>query len=237
MARNATLESVLLKYRAEIRASANVAHNLSARENQVRLLQRVQEEKWEEYDWPHLRIRRDVPAQAGQRYYDCPEDLPIDRLEKIQVRYNSKWVDLDPGIDANHYLQWDSDLDQRSWPVERWARYEDDQIEIWPIPSDNADTETLEGTLRFIGIRKLGAFVADDDRADLDDMLIALFAAAETLAGQDSKDAPLKLRAAQKRLLTLTGNQSKQSKFRMFGCDGPEPRRPQGPPTVHYRTT
>ncbi len=233
--RGKTLLSLLQDYRAEIRASTNAAHNASARENQVRILQRVQETLWEEHDWAHLRIRREIPLQAGQRFYDNPEDIPLDRIEKLEVRYGNAWVEMGETIDTAQYNLWDSDLDQRSWPVSRWQVYEDDTIEMWPIPAENADTETREGVVRVTGIRKLAPLVDDSDRTDLDDRLIVLTAAAEELAKSGAQDAPLKMQAAMDRKLKLIGNQSKMKKFSIGGHNPTTgvPRR--GPWPVHYR--
>lgn len=235
MARNKTVLSILQSFRSEIRASGNVAHNKGARENHLHLVQRTQERLWEEYDWPHLRVRRNILLQAGQRYYDTPEDINIDRVEKIEVRYGDDWIPLFNGIHEGHYSAWSSDLDQRSWPVERWQIYEGEMIEVWPIPADNADTTTLDGTLRVTGIRNLRDFVDDDDRADLDDMLIYMYAAAEQLASRGAEDAALKLRLAEKRKRTLIGNNSKMQVFSIGGNAQPEGKRLQGPPRVHYR--
>ena len=237
MARNQTLLKLLQAYRAEIRASGNAAHNTSAREGQVNLLQRVQETLWEEIDWPFLRVERYFDVQAGQRYYETTEDMTIDRVEMLEVRWGDQWSPLLPDIDRTHYSQWDSDLDERSWPVERWKVYEDEQIEIWPIPGDNADPVSLEGRIKITGIRSLRPLVDDSDRADLDDRLIVLSAAAETLAAQGAKDAPLKLQAAGQRKAMLTANMSKIKSFRMFGGSSGQAYEPKGPPRVHYRTT
>ena len=235
MARKKTLLSLLQDYRAEIRASGNAAHNTNVRETQVRLLQRVQEYLYDEIAWPHLRIQRTFDVQAGQRYYAPPDEINLDRVELLEVRYGQQWFDLCPGIEAEHYNTWESDLDERSWPVQRWQIYEDEQIEIWPIPASDADTTTLDGRIRVTGIRKLSPLVQDDDTADLDDRLIVLYAAAETLAASGASDAQLKLSAAQQRKQTLTGNWSKKKTFRLFGGGDGEGWKPKGPPTVHYR--
>lgn len=234
MPRNATLLALLQDYRAEIRASTNAAHNTSARETQVRLLQRTQELLWDDIDWPHLRVTRFIDLQAGQRFYDPPTDMTMERLETIEVRYGQVWCPLYNGIDAQHYSSWDSDLDERSWPVERWKIEEDDRIEVWPIPASNADVPSLEGRLKITGIRKLRPLVADSDRADLDSRLITLYAAAETLAASGAADAPLKLQAAQMRRAAITQNFSKVTTFRMFAGNN-EGRQLRGPPRVHYR--
>ncbi len=234
--RNKTLLSILQDYRAEIRASTNAAHNASVRDNQVRHLQRIQELLWEEHDWAHLRVRREISLQAGQRYYDNPEDLPLDRIEKLGAFYGGVWCELKETIEDQHYAGFDSDLDERSWPVERWQVYEDDQIEIWPVPADNADPVSREGIVRVTGIRALRPLVADDDRADLDDRLITLTAAAETLASDGAENAPLILNAAQQRKLRLIGNQTKIKSFSLKGHHKPG-RELRGPPRVHYRVT
>lgn len=235
MARGKTLLSLLQDLRAEVRASGNAAHNASDRERQVRLLQRVQEDLWDRHDWAHLRVERTLDLQAGQRFYDTPADMAIDRVEKLEVRYGDVWCELGHGIEASHYSTWDSDLDERSWPVEQWKIHEGEQIEVWPIPADNADPVSLEGRVKVTGIRTLRPLVADDDRADLDDRLIILYAAAETLAATGAKDAPLKMAAAQRREQMLLGNLTKIKQFRIGGADRHEGFRRKGPPRVHYR--
>lgn len=235
MARNKTLLSILQDYRSEIRASGNPAHNSGVRDTQVRRIQRVQEWLWEDYDWAHLRVERRLHIQAGQRLYDPPADIALDRVESVEVRYGQQWVPLPYGIGPDEHSVYDPYLDERSWPVERWELYEDEQIELWPVPADDADAATLEGVLRFTGIRSLRPLVKDTDRADLDDRLIVLFAAAEELAAQGSKDADLKLQLAQKRLATLKGNNSKVQKFTLFGGGNSRGRVLRGPPRVHYR--
>lgn len=235
MARNQTLLRLLQNFRAEIRASGNAAHNTSARESQVNLLQRTQEMLWEKHDWPFLRVERFFDVQAGQRYYDTPSDMNIDRVEHLEVRYGEEWCKLNDGIDRTHYSTYDSDLDERSWPVENWKVYEGEQMELWPIPDDNADTTSLEGRVKVTGIRDLRPLVADSDRADLDDRLIVLYAAAETLAAQGSQDAQLKLAMAQQREQNLVANISKIKQFRLYGGDTGQMWRPKGPPRVHYR--
>lgn len=234
MARKKTLLALLQDFRAEIGASGNPAHNQSARETHVHLLQRNQELLWESHDWPHLRVKRELPLQAGQRYYDTPDDIIIDRVEEVAVRYSGDWCKLSPDVTDRHYAEWDSDTDERSWPAEAWKVFEDEQVEIWPIPSDNAESDTKEGVLRFTGIRSLRPLVADTDRADLDDRLIVLHAAGEYLTSKGDRRAPLVLQAAQRRLLSLTGNMSKIKQFSLSGRDGFERRRAPIP-RVHYR--
>ena len=217
MARNTTLSRLLDMYRAECRMSLNVAHNNQDRDRQIADLQKTQEWLWEDFDWPLLRVDRRIDLAAGQRYYEPPEDLHIDRIDRIQVYHDAAYQRLHPDIHDNHYTAYNSDLDERQWPPQRWRLSEDEQIEIWPIPDGNAVPSTLEGTLRVTGIRKLRPLVEMNDRADLDDQLIVLWAASEYLASAGDKAANLKLEKAKTRYAKLRGAQMPRKKLNMFG--------------------
>ncbi len=226
MSRKTTLVKLLDMLRVAARLSLNPAHNAQNRSAQVSALQTEQERLWEDFDWPHLRVERQVPLQAGQRYYDTPSDINIDRIERIELFTNGRWMQLLPGIDAEHYTAWNSDLDQRSWPPRRWKLHEDEDIEIWPISDTNGDAATLEGYLKFIGIRNLNPLVDDADRADLDDAMLVNYVAAAMLAASGAKDAKLKLDSATSRYAKLRGRLTPRSSFRMFGTGEPQmPRR------------
>lgn len=243
MARKTPLSKLLQDYRSEIRTSGNPAHNKGKLQTQIHLLQRTQDLLWEKHDWAFLRVERFTEAQAGQRYIDLPDDLPLERLEQIDFYYSGDWIELKYGITSADYALYDSYTDERFWPVEAWQIFEDEQIELWPIPAsnsskyDNPEGVDLEGRIRFKGIRKLRPLVAESDTADLDDRLIVLTAAAETLAADGAPDAPAKAAAAAQRFKNLVGNVSKKKKFRLFGRSSqPEMRRPPIP-SVHYRET
>lgn len=225
MARKQTLLKLLNDLRAEARLSLDPAHNRQARPAQVMLLQRVQERLWEDFTWPHLRVERQMPIQAGQRYYEPPSDMRIDRIEKIELFTDGGWRLIEPGIDPYNLSAWNSDLDQRGWPPRRWQIYEDETVEIWPISDTNATEATREGYLKFTGIRNLNNLVDDGDRADLDDRLIVLYAAAEMLAAGGAKDAQLKLDQANAIYTKLRGNLTPRKQFRMFGIGEPLPPR------------
>lgn len=235
MTQRLTLLEMLNNLRAELRSSLNPAHNTSARDIHVNLLQRVQRRLWAEHDWAHLRVRREINLQAGQRYYDAPQDLPIDRIETVEVRWGGDWLYLHNGITNVHYSHYDSDLDERSWPVENWQLYEDDQFEVWPVPSDDANATDKEGVLRLTGIRALGPLVEDGHKSDLDGDMIVLFAAAEELAERRSDRAALILQAAERRKKDLTANASKMKTFTMLGNGQRSGYTPRGPARVHYR--
>jgi len=225
MARGVTLIKLLNDLRAECRISLNVAHNKQERDPQVIALQRKQEWFWNDFAWPHLRVERIVPLQAGQRYYDMPEDLDIDRITKIEVRDGSVYEPLQWGIYAEHYAAYDSEIGQRADPAMRVQITENEQLEVWPIPETNADATTLAGNVKITGIRKLNPLVEDDDRADLDDQLLILHCAAEYLAATGAKDAQVKLDLANARYLKLRSGLMPRRVYKMFDTSQPEQRR------------
>lgn len=224
MARNTTLIKLLDDLRSEARMSLNPAHNAQNRLPQIKLLQRTQERLWEDFRWPHLRVERQVPVQAGQRYYAPPADMIIDNIERLELFTDGHWCQLLPGIGGPEYSCWNSDLGERAWPPRKWDIHEGEEIEIWPISDKNAETDTRDGYLKFTGIRDLRPLVADTDRADLDDRMLVLFAAAEILAGSGAKDAQLKLDLANARYQKMTGRLTKKVTINMFGINSPAPR-------------
>ena len=237
MARNKTLLRLLTDTRAEARLSLDAAHNVQARDGQINLIQREQERLWEDFAWPHLRVFRYIPVQAGQRYYDSEaalmedgstpaQQIPIDRIEKIEIKSDSQWLPMAPRIGIENYAAHDSALDERAWPPRSWQITEDEQIEIWPVPDSDADATDQYGYLRLTGIRSLRPLVNDDDRADLDDRLLTLYCAGAILAAAGAKDANLKLEAGAKHYGRLKGSLSKGGDFNMFGTTlRQEPRR------------
>jgi len=222
MARGTTLVRLLDMLRVTAGLSLNPAHNDNDRPAQVHMLQMEQERLWADFDWPHLRIERQIPIQAGQRYYDTPEEIHVDRLETIEFFSDGAWRPLDAGIRAEHYVAFNSDLDERSWPTRRWKIHEDEDVELWPISDQNGVEATREGYLKFIGIRNLNPLVDETDRCDLDDQMLVNYVAAAILAKDGSKDAQLKLQAANTRYARLRGNMSPRQTFRLFGNDEPK---------------
>jgi len=237
VAREQTLESILNLMRAEARLSLTPADNVNVRDSHIVLLQREQERLWEDYAWPHLRKHYLLPLAAGQYLYDLPEatfdegadtyTLNIDRVEHVSVMDGGIWRSLHPEIGEDDYSAFQTILNQRSWPVRKWQAT-GSQIEVWPIPDTSADTTTKEGYLRITGIRDLRTFVADSDRADLDDRLLALYVSGGVLAAQGAKDASLKLEAANKLYTKLKGKQTKTTSFNLYGTVDrrPVPRKP-----------
>lgn len=229
MARNKTLLKLLNDVRAEARLSLDPAHNVQTRDSHVNLIQREQERLWEDFAWPHLRVYRYIPVQAGQRFYDVAaaltealasptQQITIDRIETIEIKSDGHWLPMETGIGPEHYAAHDSMLDERAWPPRRWQISEGEELEIWPVPDTDADASDLYGYLRIKGIRSLRPFVDDDDRADLDDRLLVLYCAGALLAASGAKDANLKLEAASRHYGRLKASLSKSPDFNMFGA-------------------
>lgn len=181
--------------RLETGRSANVNFGQDEYQSLTRILQRTQNDLYWDYEWPFLRVRRDVTTQAGERYYDFPSDMDPERIIKVRVKYGNVWFPVTRGIGMNEYTVLDSDNDVRQDPVEKWETIDagdGEQFEMWPMPA----TDDL--TVRFLGFKKLGDFISDDSVCTLDNNLIVLFAAAKILAREKAEDAKEALAAANK---------------------------------------
>lgn len=232
MARNVSLGVLIDDLRAEAGHSLQANLGVQMRDVLVKVLQRQQRRLWEDYDWTFLRVDRDVAVANGQRYYSFPSDLTIERLEKVEFKYGDRWIPVSYGIGRAEYDTHDSDRDVRAFPVQRWKEHDNDQIEIWPIPSQDGSTATTSNVIRFTGIRKLRPLVSEADLADLDDTLLVLFSAAEMLAREKSADANIKLQLADQHYKRLKARSSKSETFSLAGGSTQSARGPQGPKII-----
>lgn len=212
MARGTTLGILLQELRLHAGMDPNPALSLNMVPLMRMRLREEQERLYDDFSWPFLRIMVDVPTQAGERYYDIPSEMNLERIELVEVKWGGKWTPLDRGVGSDQYNAYDSDLGLGVDPARRWDVTDTGagpQIEIWPMPI----TDGLP--LRFTGIRKLAPLQEDGDRADLDDQVIAMFVAAEFI--DDEKKASEKRSKAVSRLHTLRGlvTRSRGNKFNM----------------------
>ena len=209
MARNTTLQVLLNDLRSESGHAISSALGKSTQEMMVNLLNRVQRRLWEDFAWPFLQVKKDITLQAGQRYYDIPSGLTLERVQSASFKNGSSWHKIFYGISTQDYTVHDSDTGSRSWPIRKYEAYGAVQVEVWPIPSENANVTTGDGLFRLEGTGNLSTFVSMSDTADLDDQLIVLFAAAELLTRQKSPDAQLKQQQAQVHYQRLRARLSK----------------------------
>ncbi len=110
------------------------------------------------YELPRLRTHWDVTVGQDQNLVDYPDECEPRRIERIEVQVSGWWQALAGGIEPWH----ESTMDNQGIPQRFELR---DQIRLWP----KAD-QTY--TLRIRGIRRLGRFTQDGDRATVDDALV-----------------------------------------------------------------
>jgi hypothetical protein len=212
MARGTTLGDLVNQLRIAAKLDPNPALSINLVPSMKRELAYTQERLYDEFDWPHLKITRDKELQAGERHYDVPDDMNLERIIAVDVRWGGRWLPVERGIGLDQYNQHDSDADIRVDPVLRWDVKDTGtgaQIEIWPVPLTDYDAESKDGALRFTGIRQLNQLVANSDRADLDDQMVVKYVAASMLASRKDADAQVKLAEARSRKKTLQGRITK----------------------------
>lgn len=207
MARGTSLLELRDMLRAEVGASSNVAMGVNTVEQYNSLLSRVQKRLWTDHEWPWAVVNRDEPLLTNQHIYSFPTDLDFDRITNTWVKYNNIWHPLEYGIGPAQYNTFDTDRSLGTTPTVRWQHHEDDQFEVWPIPK--ADGQII----RFRGVKKLAPLVADTDKAELDDVLLVLFAASEILSRSQSTDATIKMAQATSHYNKIKGLALKNDRF------------------------
>lgn len=96
------------------------------------------------------------------------------------------------------------------------AAEDHEQMEIWPIDANVRYTMKIEGYM------KLAPFVADADRATIDDRLVLLYAEAYGKAHLNRPDAQLRMQSLNKRLSILRGQQHNGTRY-VRGEKEPDP--------------
>lgn len=241
MARGTQLLKLVEMLREEVNRATSVAVGNDDLPGLKNKLSRTQEVLWDEYDWPFLRqVFPAVPMQAGERYYDFPVGLSVNRIDDndgtdgpgVVCWFSNLPVPIRRGIGFNEYAIYNSDNGIRQEPALAWdVRWTgtSEQIEIWPLPVTN------NATIQFKGIRRLRPLIADNDVCDLDDQLIVLFSAAEILARQQSASADGVSSLAKARLARLKGRSKAGSPtYRMGMSEGKKDNR--FPIVVHARS-
>lgn len=179
------------------------------------VLQNKQAWLWSQYKWPFLYTHKDVTLAANARYYNFPAGLSFDYPTEVEVKWGTLWFDVSYGIKGEEYEAVDPEVGQTLDPVSRWQNFSLTQFEVWPMPS------TVQ-TLRFWGTATLTTFVDGTTLADLDDLLIVLYAAADKLARAKQKDAPSKLDAANALFAKLKAANKPNAVFPLGGADLPD---------------
>jgi hypothetical protein len=232
MSRGVQLGQMIEDLRSEVGHSLQASLGKQTRDVLINTLQRHQKRLWEDYAWPFLQVRRDIAMADAQRYYDLPSDMTFERIQFAEFKWGDRWDRMSYGIGLVELNQYDSDRNQKSWPIMRYEAYENNQFEVWPIPNDNGNATTKSGYVRFHGTKNLSNFIAETDTADLDDQLIILFAAAEILQRQKQGDAQMKMGQAQQHYMRLKARSAKSDSFVISSGEGQDPYIPKGPPVI-----
>lgn len=197
MARRKQFTQLISDLRAELERSSDPAVGVSDLPALKQAITRNYETLYDAYDWPHLNQVFDrITLNAGQRYYDFPENMDYDNLKRVVVWWNSRPVPIHRGISFEEYAVYSSEDDERVDPVVKWdVRATDtvEQCEVWPVPASSGQYLQFEGKLKFVQL------VDDDDLCRLDDHLVVLYSAADLL-GPKSGKVQLKITEAQQRL-------------------------------------
>jgi hypothetical protein len=211
MARGTTLTVLRQRLKAEV-GDAQETNDFADAEYNLLLAQK-QLDLANAYDWSFLEHRWNLDCPAGTRYIALPTSdirgtavaINFERPVLVERFYNTKYWTTDFGIEAKNFNWRNSDLDERLDPIQRWQFATNvnesahaNEIEVWPIPITGQ-------TLRFTGQRAVQALASGSDTADLDDMLLVYFVAAERLMLRDQKSAQYKLAQAQAHLMRLRG--------------------------------
>lgn len=205
MALYTTFGELQTQLRAEARLSTNPAVGSSANDRLKAVLNRVYENLYRSYEWPHLKyVAPRFQLQAGQRYYDAPAAISFERMVDVSAWNGPTVYPLSPGIGSPEYAQFDSVGDVRFDPPMKYDLRATapgvTQIEIWPVPATN------DFSLEIVGVRSCPKLVNSADLCLLDGNLVVLFAAADILAAISKDDAQAKLSAARQFLADVRSN-------------------------------
>jgi hypothetical protein len=209
MATGVQLSKLVKDLRAECGHSLAVAQGQATEDTLRYMLGRQQEELYEGYDWPALRIYRKIVTAAGQRYYDYPDDLPFDRVRRFWCHTTkaTDWTPIEKGIDPMLFTTYDSEGGVRAWPPRRWEHNADqNQIELWPVPDRD------QGEIIIYGMKPLAPLLKSDDVCTLDGTLLVLFTAVEVAAKTSPREGELKAQKAQRHLQRILGNQGSKKR-------------------------
>lgn len=210
MARGTSLANLLVMLNAEL---GNSTAANPARDSELKTLLSTKQQ-WiaSEYRWPFLERRWDVDVAPGSQFVEFPTmetdfgeacAVDLDHLPRVEVYWNNVYQPVQYGIGEDEYNIMDHALGQDSDPIQRWRMATNvndllspNVLEVWPVPVGAQ-------RVRITGQRALLPLTADTDTADLDDIMLIKFVAADKLMRLKQQDAPSKLAEAQRRLQWL----------------------------------
>jgi hypothetical protein len=210
-----TLATLIEEVQYELGQAATPAVGQQYREHIKSRINREYRRLYHDFDWPHLRERVISATQAGDRYYDYPAGVTLERTIEVWRRWGARWAKLDRGIELCDFNIFDSEGGGRSDPIMKWAPYGAQQIEVWPIP----ETGFTQG-LAWVVKRAYTPLVDESDVCDLDTDLLVLHTAAELARRFSNDDAQILLGRATQHYATLK-SRSQRGGIRVDFTQGP----------------
>jgi hypothetical protein len=190
-----TLADLRKEVLIETGASTDAGHAVFAVEHLNQLINRTERWMAMERDWGGLEFEENVSVAADTQFVTLPTNINFTEITGASVLFGSEWLTIYHNISLNDRSLY-SDT-QRATPIQRWEVQAPGNVnfEVWPIGSQAQ-------TIRFVGEKKLGAMVNDDDTCTLDGDVIVMRVAAQILGRDRKEDAALLLKMAE----TMTDN-------------------------------
>lgn len=214
MARGTQFRELINMLRAELGQSLQRSTGLNTVEAQKYALKNTYQWLWDSFDWRFLKVYRDETLRQGERVYSFANDMDFEGVERAWCRSGADWLPVTFGIDPE---QQNADGEEGE-TVLRWDTCDDNQYEVWPVPS-------RAGTLRMYGMRKYQPLIKEEDKCLLDDLAVVFWTVARLAPKAKAAGGQLYVDIAKDRLRRMKAKTraNKSRPFVMGGEDGGTP--------------
>lgn len=106
MATGVTLSSILTQLKNETARSTSSGGNEDPKLKQK--LKRTQDLYYDDYDWPHLEVLREITLVQNQRFYPFPSDVNVEAVEGLYAKDSGDYQPMTRGIGVEQYSGYDS---------------------------------------------------------------------------------------------------------------------------------
>lgn len=210
--RFSTFSQVVEEVRLESKISTNPSRGIDNREYIEQIVKRNYEFLWDSYEWEHLNIKHTeakIALQAGQNIYSFPSNIDLTSVSKVYASVGVQWIPVEYGITLADYSQINPTLGMRADPVQKWEARSMDSFEVYPMPASNVES------IGFDAKEKYTVPVQGTDIIRMDALCIILLSSAEIMAGNNAKEAQLKLKMAQDRIDKFKARTASKTRFRI----------------------
>lgn len=227
MATGAQLADLIKEVQYELGHNVSTTVGQNFRDHIANRIRREYKRLYEDFTWPHLRAWVDLPLVAATKSYQLPslggKQIKLGDLQEVFVKWGGVYTPLHRGIEIDDYNALNSDDGQSADPAAKWAPVDETHIEVWPLPAS-------AGSLRFLIKKPFVQMAIETDTCALDDDVVVLFAAAEYMLRQGSKEAQAVMLRAEQRFKTLRQRlQTGANKVNVGGLhQHVDPRDPRG---------